>query len=191
VILGLAIVLELFSFRTAVHEAAKVRGDESWWQFIRHSKSPELPVVLLEDTGALVGLVMALAGVTLTEVTGEERWDAMGSIGIGGLLVVIALVLAVEMKSLLIGESAAAPLDAAIRSAITGGAEVRNVIHMRTLHLGPDELLVAAKLDLNVATVPEVAGAIDAVETRIRAAVPIARVIYLEPDLDRSRADAP
>jgi cation diffusion facilitator family transporter len=184
-ILLLAIVLEVFSFRTAVKEASHVRGDESWWQFIRHSKSPELPVVLLEDLGALVGLVMALTGVSLAVVTGEERWDAVGSIGIGILLVVIAITLAIEMKSLLIGESASTGNDAAIRSALVSGPEVTRVIHLRTQHIGPDELLVAAKVECSATSVDELAAAIDTVEGRIREAVPIARMIYLEPDVYR------
>jgi cation diffusion facilitator family transporter len=187
-VLGVAIVLEAFSFRTAVVQSAALKGDESWWHFIRRSKSPELPVVLLEDTGALVGLMLAFVGVGAAELTGNPRWDALGSVGIGILLGVIAIVLAVEMKSLLIGESAAGPVEAAIRTAISDAPEVRRIIHLRSLHLGPDELLVAAKLDLDSSTVPDVARAIDAAENRVRVAVPIARVIYLEPDLFRPDA---
>jgi cation diffusion facilitator family transporter len=187
-VLGVAIVLEALSFRTAMVQAAAVKGDESWWRFIRRSKSPELPVVLLEDTGALLGLVLALAGVSVAEVTGNARWDALGSVGIGILLGVIAIVLAVEMNSLLIGESAAAQTEKVIRAAIMDGREVRRIIHLRTLHLGPDELLVAAKVELDSASVPDLTRAIDTVEARVRDAVPIARVIYLEPDLYRSDA---
>jgi cation diffusion facilitator family transporter len=187
-VLGVAIVLESLSFRTAFVEAAAVKGEESWWRFIRRSKSPELPVVLLEDTGALLGLGLAFVGVSLAEVTGNPRWDAVGSIGIGILLVVIAIVLAAEMKSLLIGESATAQTESAIRAAIRDGPEVRRIIHLRTLHLGPDELLVAAKVELDSPSVPDLTRAIDTVEARIRAAVPIARLIYLEPDVYRSDA---
>ena len=187
-VLGVAIVLEALSFRTAFVQAKAIKVDESWWQFIRRSKSPELPVVLLEDTGALLGLVMAFVGIGLAEVTGNPRWDAVGSIGIGILLVVIAIVLAVEMKSLLIGESASAQVERAIRAAIEDGPDVRRIIHLRTLHLGPDELLVAAKVEIDSPSVRDLTRAIDAVEARIRAAVPIARLIYLEPDLYRSDA---
>lgn len=183
VILGVAIVLEGFSLRTAVHEAREVKGAESWWQFIRHAKSPELPVVLLEDTGALLGLAAALTGVSLAVATGDSRWDAAGSLAIGILLVVIAGILAVEMKSLLIGEAAAASEIEKIGVALVGGA-VRSVIHMRTEHLGPDELLVAAKIELEpTLTTAEIAAEINGAERRVRAAVPIARVIYLEPDM--------
>jgi divalent metal cation (Fe/Co/Zn/Cd) transporter len=187
-VLGVAIVLETLSFRTAVVHSAALKGEQSWWHFIRRSKTPELPVVLLEDTGALLGLVLAFVGIGAAEVTGNPRWDALGSVGIGILLAVIAIVLAVEMKSLLIGESAAGPMETAIRAAISDAPEVRRIIHLRILHLGPDELLVAAKLDLNSSTVPDMARAIDAAESRVRAAVPIARVMYLEPDLFRSDA---
>jgi cation diffusion facilitator family transporter len=188
-ILLFAIVLETFSLRTAVKEANHTRGSQSWWQFIRHSKSPELPVVLLEDIGAELGLVLALAGVTVAELTGDARWDALGSMGIGVLLVAIAGVLAVEMRSLLLGETAAPEQEAAIREAIETSPSVRRLIHMRTQHLGPDELLVGAKLELDPSlTFAEVADAINGAETRLREAVPIARVVYLEPDVARAQA---
>jgi cation diffusion facilitator family transporter len=188
-ILTVAIVFESFSLRTAVRESNHVKGDQSWWSFIRHSKVPELPVVLLEDIGALVGLVFALAGVGLAEVTGNARWDAAGSIAIGVLLAVIAITLIIEMKSLLIGESASPKVIATIASTIESTPGVRRLIHMRTQHLGPDELLVAAKLELDAdLTVPQLATAIDAVEVAVRATVPEARVIYLEPDMARATA---
>jgi cation diffusion facilitator family transporter len=186
-ILLVATVLEGLSLRTAIHEASLQRGDDSWWAFIRHSKGPELPVVLLEDTGALLGLVLALAGVGLGAVTDNARWDAVGSLGIGILLVVIAAVLVVEMKSLLIGESASPGDVAAIHGAIAGSPGVCQVIHLRTEHLGPDELLVGAKVEFDHGlTLPEVAARIDEAEVRLRAAVPKARVVYIEPDVART-----
>ncbi len=185
-VLVVAIGLETFSLRTAVHEANAVRGGESWWSFVRHSKSPELPVVLLEDVGALLGLAFALAGVGLAIATGEPRYDALGSIAIGLLLAVIAVVLATEMKSLLIGESAAPGVTAAIRAALESAPQVRRLIHLRTLHLGPEELLVAAKIELEASLgVADVARAIDVAEARVRAQVPAARMIFLEPDVLR------
>ncbi|HVE63948.1 MAG TPA: cation diffusion facilitator family transporter [Mycobacteriales bacterium] len=185
-ILVLAIGLEIYSFRTAIVEANHVRGDEGWVSFIRHAKSPELPVVLLEDAGALFGLVLALAGVGLSLATGDPVWDAIGTLSIGVLLGVIAAVLAVEMRSLLIGEGAS-PADAAlIRSAMEDASDVRRVIHLKTLYLGPDELLVAAKIEVTGVTVQDVAAVINSTEARIRAAVPTARVIYLEPDVYHS-----
>src|SRR5450830_4626 len=175
---------------TAIHESNRTRGGQSWVQFIRSAKAPELPVVLLEDAGALVGLTFALAGVTMTLVTGNGRWDAAGTASIGVLLVVIAVVLALETKSLLLGESATAEAVRAIEAALLGDGVV-SVIHLRTLHLGPEELLVAAKIEVDDAeTAAQVALAIDAAERRVRAAVPIARVIYLEPDLRRTAAAA-
>ena len=188
-VLGVAIVLESLSLRTARREASPNRRGRSWWRFIRTTKSPELPVVLLEDTGALVGLVFALIGISLAEITGNARWDAMGSIAIGALLVVIALVLVVEMKSLLIGESAGLRVEGLIRDAMLDGPDVTRIIHLRTLHVGPDDVLLAAKLEFTSTSIAELALAIDAVEARVRAASPTVRLIYLEPDLyDASRS---
>lgn len=191
-ILLIGIVLEGLSLRTAVHEARPAKGEHTWWTYIRHSKSPELPVVLLEDVGALVGLTMALVGVTLAAWTGSARYDALGSISIGLLLGTIALVLAAEMKSLLIGEAADPLQEAEVREAIEGCHEVSHVIHLRTLHLGPEQLLVAAKLDFGeLDDFAALAAAIDAVEARIRTRVPIARMIYIEPDVLRISKQSP
>jgi cation diffusion facilitator family transporter len=190
-VLLIAIVLESLSFRTAIVEANHVRGTTSWKNFIRRAKSPELPVILLEDLGALVGLILALIGVSLTLITGNGVWDGLGSMAIGLLLVIIAVILAVEMKSLLIGESATAEHVAAIEKAIADEPLVDRLIHMKTLHIGPEELLVAAKIAVAPSDrASDVADAINAVEDRIRAAVPIARAIYLEPDLDRAPAES-
>ncbi len=186
-ILALAIALESFSLRTAVKEASHIKPPSaSWWKWLRTAKSPELPVVLLEDVGAETGLVLALAGVVTAHVTGEPRWDAAGSISIGVLLVVIAILLAIEMKGLLIGESASADDEQKVVDALTSADRVRRVIHLRTQHLGPDELLVAAKLEFDPGlSVPALAEAIDGAETALRAAVPIARLVYIEPDVYR------
>jgi cation diffusion facilitator family transporter len=189
VVLVIAIGLEGFSFRTAIRESNQIRGTASWKEFVRHAKAPELPVVLLEDLGALIGLVFALVGVGMTLVTDNGRWDAFGTAMIGLLLVTIAIVLAVETKSLLLGEAATDEHVGLIENAIVSGPEVERIIHMRTLHLGPDELLVAAKIAIHETdTAADIARGIDATEARIRAAVPIARVIYLEPDLDRAKS---
>jgi cation diffusion facilitator family transporter len=187
VILVVAIGLETFSFRTAIHESRPLKGSGTWWQFIRQAKVPELPVVLLEDLGALVGLVLALLGVGLSVLTGDPVWDAVGTICIGVLLGVIAIILIIEMKSLLIGEGAAQPVLRRIVGAIEEGDPVQRVIHIRTQYLGPEELLVAAKIALApCTTIEDVARTIDEAELRVRSAVPEARLIYLEPDLDRS-----
>ncbi|NEY33820.1 cation diffusion facilitator family transporter [Streptomyces sp. PRKS01-65] len=183
-VLVFAIIAESFSFRTAIKESNVLRGRKSWKEFVRHAKAPELPVVLLEDLGALVGLVLALGGVGLALLTGNGVWDGIGTLCIGVLLIVIALVLAAETKSLLLGESAGAEEVGKIEAAVVDGDTVTGIIHMRTLHLGPEELLVAAKIAVSHdGTATEIAAAIDAAEARIRDAVPIARVIYLEPDI--------
>jgi cation diffusion facilitator family transporter len=183
-ILVVAVLLESFSLRTAVVEANHVRGDAGWWTFIRRSRNPELPVVLLEDFGALVGLVLALAGVTVAHVTEDPTWDGLGTLGIGLLLLVISAVLAFEMKSLLIGETAEEHVEEQIGAAIRADADVVALIHLRTQHLGPDELLVGAKVAFTpTLTMEGLAGAIDRIEAAVRAAVPAARVLYIEPDV--------
>ncbi|MBD0746605.1 cation diffusion facilitator family transporter [Streptomyces sp. CBMA152] len=183
-VLVFAIVAEGFSFRTAIKESNETRGSLSWSQFIRRAKAPELPVVLLEDFGALIGLVLALGGVGLALLTDDGVWDGVGTLCIGVLLILIALILAVETKSLLLGEAAGTEEVEKIRTAIVDGDTVTSVIHMRTLHLGPEELLIAAKIAVqHDDTAAEVAHAINAAEARVREAVPIARVIYLEPDI--------
>ncbi|MBM4795588.1 cation diffusion facilitator family transporter [Streptomyces sioyaensis] len=190
-VLVFAVIAEGFSFRTAIKESNELRGKLTWTQFVRRAKAPELPVVLLEDFGALVGLILALGGVGMTLATGDGIWDGIGTMCIGALLVLIALVLAAETKSLLLGEAAGPEQVAKIREAVVDGEVVTGVIHMRTLHLGPEELLVAAKIAVrHDDTATQVARAIDAAEARIRAAVPIARVIYLEPDIYNEAAAA-
>ncbi|GAA2203124.1 cation diffusion facilitator family transporter [Sinomonas flava] len=181
-----AVIAEGLSFRTAIHESNQIRGNQSWVSFVRSAKQPELPVILLEDFGALLGLVFALFGVSLTLITGNGVWDALGTAMIGILLVIIAGVLAVETSSLLLGEAATrtdvAKIEGAIRSDGT------RIIHLRTMHLGPDELLVGVKISVAPgASGAEIAQAIDATEVRIREAVPAARVIYIEPDIQRDR----
>ena len=188
VILLVAIVLEAFSFRTAVIEAKKVKDPQmSWWSFIRRSKNPELPVVLLEDFGAQVGLVLALVALVVADATGEPVWDGVGTLAIGLLLIVIAVVLAIEMKGLLIGESASAGDLEKIAAAMEIEPSVQRLIHMRTQHIGPEELLVGAKLELVPdLSVAEAAEAVDRIEASVRRAVPIARIMYLEPDVFRT-----
>jgi len=183
-VLLIAIVLESFSLRTAVKESNHVRGSESWINFIRHAKAPELPVVLLEDVAALTGLVFALTGVSLTVITGNPLFDAIGTIAIGTLLVLVAIILGIETKSLLVGEGASSKDAVAIRNAINADPAVEALIHMKTLYLGPDEMLVAAKVAFAASTkLTDVAAATNALETRVREAVPVARVIYIEPDV--------
>jgi cation diffusion facilitator family transporter len=191
VVLLIAIGLESYSLRTAVRESNHVRGTQGWIQFIRRAKAPELPVVLLEDVAALLGLTFALFGVGLTILTGDSMWDAVGTIMIGVLLVIVAVVLGLETSSLLVGEGASADDVQAIRAAIDGHDDVTSVVHMKTLYLGPDELLVGAKVSFEPNTpIERVVVIIDELEVAVRAAVPIARVIYIEPGLERVTARA-
>ncbi len=194
VVLAIAAVLEGFSFRTAIKESHQAGGPGAWQRiirFIRRAKAPEVPAVLLEDSAALTGLVFAFLGVVLTWITRDDRWDGAGSLGIGALLACVAVILAIETKSLLIGESANTEVERAIVAALEDGPEVERVIHLRTLHLGPETLLVAAKIAVSrEQSASAVVAGIDTAERRVRAAVPIAELIYLEPDVYQdSRAD--
>jgi divalent metal cation (Fe/Co/Zn/Cd) transporter len=183
VLLG-AIAMEGFSFRTAMAESDKIRGDASWAQFVRRAKSPELPVILLEDFAALIGLGLALFGVALTKITGNGYFDVVGTAGIGLLLVTVAVVLGVETKSLLLGEAASPEAQQRLEASLLATEGVERVIHMRTMHLGPEELLVGVKIGVRrTAHAAEVAASIDAAERAMRTAEPTARVIYVEPDI--------
>ncbi len=187
-VLALSAVLEGFSLRTGIKEANLVRGGRNWSTFIRRSKAPELPVVLLEDVAALIGLAFAFTGVALSVLTGDGRWDGAGSLAIGALLATAAAILAVEMKSLLIGESASPEVQRMIVAALEDGPELVRVIHMRTVHISPDSVLVAAKVAVrDTDSAAAITSGIDAAERRVRDAVPIAKVIYLEPDIYRPR----
>ena len=185
-VLAVSAVLEGFSLRTGIREANRVRGDRSWAVFIRRTKAPELPVVLLEDVAALIGLVFAFTGVALSVLTRNGRWDGAGSLGIGVLLATAAAILAVEMKSLLIGESASPEMQRMIIAALEDGPELARVIHLRTVHISPDSVLVTAKVAVRKSdSATQITSGIDAAERRVRAAVPIAKTIYLEPDIYR------
>ncbi|MFI0367221.1 cation diffusion facilitator family transporter [Actinomadura sp. 1N219] len=186
-VLIVAIIMEIFSFRTAIVESNRVRGDQGWWAFIRRAKAPELPVVLLEDLAALVGLLLALFGVSMAVATGNGVWDGVGTVAIGVLLAVVATILAIETKSLLIGEGVTPEHEREIVEALESVEQVDHLIHMRTEYLGPDELLIAAKIAVNHDhTAADVARGIDAAEAKIRAQFPEAKLIYLEPALDEA-----
>lgn len=190
-VLLVAIVFESYALWTAVQESNRTRGDASWIEFVRHAKAPELPVILLEDVGALTGLMFALLGVGLSALTGDPLWDGLGTLSIGALLVAIAIILAIETKSLLLGEAASPGDFKRIKEALLAEPLVDRIVHLRTMHLGPDELLVAAKIAVTGNdSASDVADGINGAERRIRATVPIARVIYLVPDVQSSGAAA-
>lgn len=183
-VLGVAIVLESFSLRTALKEIGKVRGKRSLWRFVRDSRQPELPVVVLEDIAALTGLVLASTAVAIAMFTGDARWDGVGAFAIGALLVVVAIILTVEMTSMLVGESALVEDQAAIEAALLAAPIVQALIHLRTIYISPDELLVAAKVAVAPeVTATEITQGIDQAEELVRAVVPHARYLFLEPDL--------
>ena len=187
VVLAAAIIAESFSFRTAIKESIPVKGRQTWARFIKTSKSPELPVILLEDFAALLGLIFALMGVGMTLVTHNGLWDVAGTALIGLLLILVAITLAIETRSLLLGEAATPEAVEAIRDALAGADGVGRVIHLKTLHLGPDEVLVAAKIAVEpTESAQRVAQVIDNAEIAIRAANPTVTALYLEPDIDRT-----
>lgn len=183
-VLAVAIVLESFSLRTAVRESRPLKGDASWVEFVRRSKAPELPVVLLEDLGALVGLVLAFFGVGLSVLTGNSVFDGAATIAIGVLLILIAVVIGIEVKSLLVGEGASDADVAKIEAALLAGDDIDRIIHMKTLYVGPDEFLIGAKVSVAAErTMNEVSAIVNLAERRVREAVPAARIIYIEPDV--------
>lgn len=187
-VLVFAIIAEALSFRTAIIEAQRIKGDRTWTDFIRKSRSPELPVVLLEDAGAMIGLIFALVGVGLTAITGDPIWDGLGTLSIGILLLIISIVLTIEMKSLLIGEAATQEHITAITEAVDSVGTVNRVIDLRTQHIGPEELLIAGKLEFDRSlSNPAISDAIDNVESALREAIPLDMQIYLEPDLYDAR----
>jgi cation diffusion facilitator family transporter len=191
-VLLLSAGLESFSLRTALHESRAEREGRSIFQFVRRTKIPELAVVLLEDIGALFGLAFALAGVVLAEVLHAPRWDAAGSLAIGILLVGIAAILAIEMASLLVGEAAAPEMLEKIRTILGAHPDVARVIALRTQHTGPEDVVVNAKLEFGATlTAPRVSAVINELEVSVRAAVPEARTIFIEPDVYRPSAPNP
>ena len=187
-VLSIAIVLEILSFRTAIIETNKVRGKRSFAKFIKDARQPELPVILLEDFGALIGLVFALIGVSAAVISGDGRWDGMGAMAIGSLLIVIAVILVREMSGMLVGEGALPEEYDAVQAALESAPLVERVIHLRTLHVGPHALLVGAKIAIaKTDSAEEIARGIDEAERLLRIAVPSAKYVFLEPDLDRNR----
>lgn len=192
-VLVFGIALEAYSFRTAIVEARPLKGDRTWWQFIRQARTPELPVVLLEDAGAQFGLVLALVGVGLATLTGDPVWDGIGTLSIGILLIAIAVILTIEMRSLLLGEAATPTMHATLVSALSRTAGIERVIDLRTQHFSPDELLVAGKVQITgTLSVRDATDVVDAAETAMREAVPVATRIYLEPDVfDPDHVDTP
>jgi len=184
-VLSIAILLEMFSFQTAIIETNKVRGNRSFAKFVKDARQPELPVILLEDFGALIGLVFALVGVSAAVITGDGKWDGLGAMAIGSLLIVISMILVREMSGMLVGESALPEEYDAVRVALESAPIVERVIHLRTLHVGPDALLVAAKIGITpTQSAQDIVQGIDEAERLLRIAVPSAQYVFLEPDFD-------
>ncbi|MBO0891422.1 MAG: cation diffusion facilitator family transporter, partial [Acidothermales bacterium] len=180
-VLLVAVVLESLSLRTAVRASKPIRGRRSWFSFVRRVRIPELPVILLEDTAALIGLAFALAGVVASTVTGDPVYDGVGSMAIGVLLVTVAVTLAVETGSMVLGESATQEDVGKIREALVADGAIVDVHDLRTLHLGPDDLLVVARIGVSEADATRLTDVVEEAEQRIREALPTVRTIYVQP----------
>ncbi|MDE0132526.1 MAG: cation diffusion facilitator family transporter [bacterium] len=182
IVLSLALVLESISFGVALREFNRHRGTKPMWRAIRESKDASLIVILLEDTAAMLGLIFALVGTTLASTTGDSRWDGAASLLIGVMLAVVAVLLAAEIKALLIGEAAGRQERALIRAVLLGMDEVTGVGRLLTMHLGPDDLLVNVEVDFveSLGTL-EIADAITKAEQAIREKIPVAGNIFVEP----------
>ncbi|MEM9069594.1 MAG: cation diffusion facilitator family transporter [Myxococcota bacterium] len=183
-VLVFGICLEGYSWYAATKVINELRGEEGLFSYIEGSKSTEIIVIWLEDTGALVGLILALIGIGLVLATGNPYWDVYATFAIGVLLVLIAFFVARETKSLLIGESATKEDQDIVRRLVEDTEGVTSLMNMRTLQLGDDEFLVSLKIqwqgDLKVA---EVAERTNDLEKRIRESIPGARYVLVEADV--------
>jgi cation diffusion facilitator family transporter len=189
-VLAVSILLEGYSWYAATKEVNRLRGDQGMLSFIESSKSTEIIVIWMEDTGALIGLILALVGVVLVLVTGNPYFDVYSTFAIGVLMVSIAFFVARETKSLLIGEGATKE-DVQKMSELAENAEgVNELLSMRTMQLGEDEILVAMKIQWTPGLeIGEVAQLTNALEAKIREAVPKARYLFVEPDVLEPGAD--
>ncbi len=181
-VLALAALLDGWSLRTTKLAWRGAKGDLSWRQVIRETKAPDLIVVFLEDVGALAGVTIAAVGVALTTVTHDGIWDAMASIAIGLLLMAIGLVVNRETQSLLIGEAASDELVAAIREAIAATRGIDGIRELRTIHVGPDDLVVAVGVWVDAASsASAITRSIDTAERRVLEVSPFRTVVSIEP----------
>jgi cation diffusion facilitator family transporter len=185
-VLVLSIALEGGSFMVALKEFAKTRGNRSLREALFHGKDPTIPIVVLEDSGALAGLLIALIAVILTQATGSGTVDAIGSIVIGILLCAIGVLLAHDTRSLLIGEAATPEVRKRALELCIGTPGVEEVTEMLTMHLGPDTVLMALKVRFRAGMgVEESERVVDDLEERVRAELPQMKKIFVEADSDR------
>ncbi len=187
IVLGVSVLMEGYSCSVALREFRRDDAAKPFARALFEGKDPTIPLVLLEDISALVGLTIALAAVGLSALTGNGIWDALGSVIIGLLLMVVAVLIARDTHSLLIGERATPEMERAAQRITEGTAGVLQVTQLLTMHLGPDFIVLAMKVafapDLSVGRLEEV---INEVERRIRGAEPQMKKIFVEPD---SRGD--
>jgi cation diffusion facilitator family transporter len=183
-ILAFSLVLEAGSLWGAVREMRKRSRQKPLMRFVRDTTDSDLVIVFGENAAAVLGLGLALGALALAHVTGDARWDAAGSIGIGLVLIIVAVFLAVEVKSLLVGERAEPELELAVREIVTGEPAMQAVWRIITVQQGPGEVLLAMKVEFAPAvSAREIPEAINRFETKLRARRPDARWIFVEPDI--------
>ena len=181
-VLVFGLVAEGISLRACLGEIARVRGTRSLWRWFRDSRSSELVVVLGEDIAALIGLALALAAVARSAHTGDPYWDALGSMAIGAVLIVVAVLVGYEVKGLLIGQSGDPRTVARLRDFLKARSEIEELYELLTLQLGP-ELMIAAKIKVRATTAREVVDAINRVEAAVYAEFPEVEWLFVEPDV--------
>jgi cation diffusion facilitator family transporter len=190
-VLALGALLDGWSLRTTTLAWRGAKGELSWRRVIRDTKAPDLIVVFLEDVGAIVGVAIAAVGVTLTTITHDGIWDALASIAIGILLMAIGLVVNQETQSLLVGEAAAVDIVATIRDAIATTEGIDGVRELRTIHIGPDDLVVAAGVWVDAASsATSISRSIEQAERRVREVAPFRTVVTIEPRVRDGTAPA-
>lgn len=182
-VLVFAIVAESFSMWGCLHEVGKARGERGLWRWLRETRASELVVVFGEDLAALVGLVLALVAVVATWLTGNPVFDALGSVAIGALLIVVAVFVAVQVQALLVGKSAEPELREAIEAFLAGRDEIRVVLNCITLQLGADVMLAVKARMVETASADAMIAQINAVERDLKQQFPEVRWSFFEPDV--------
>ena len=180
-ILAFGLAAETVSLRACLHEVDKVRGDRSLWRWFRESRQSELVVILGEDLAALLGLALAMAAILATVATGNPAWDALGSMSIGALLIVVAIGIGIEIKALLIGQSAEPETEARLREFLLRQDGVEKIYRLITLQLGAT-LMVSVKARVQGGTAQELVAAINRAEAALRAEFPEIQWLFFEPD---------
>lgn len=186
VVLGIALLLEAWATYGNIKEIRRRKGATAFMRYLRDSKDSDLVVVFGENSAAVLGLILALLALVLSKTTGDGRWDGAGSLAVGVVLVFVAIFLAREIKSLLVGESADPAIDAAVRRVAAADPNIVAVLRTLTIQQGPGEVVVAMKVKMKpgLTTGGEVCAALNAFETKLQIEAPEVKWSFVEPDLD-------